>query len=373
MFFSDYQEELIEKCVKILQNEKKAIKNDFTKFNTIYVGNIEPNKVNVEIQLMYPEMAKTLNFDLNKFFKDRMYNFEKTLEYQIWHHSNIQDDAPFIGIYEMDFGVYTMAYSQFGMSTAWVNNDYPALSKPIINDHKDLEKLKIPDFFTTGYMPQLIEDYHAFKENLKGRLNVGIRKLFHGFSQLASDLYGIENFYSDMLTDPEFIQDLFDFSWNYISEWTKGWEKLHEQPFGMLHLAEDPIDTVSMIRREMYVEQILPWHIKCGENFDSIHWHSCGAIDNIMEDLKLIPNLELVEIGPATDAEKAAEIFQNTNVKFYKCPNAITEILSADDKARENLVLNVLEASKKVPIKVLIETPSLDKGIKLLETFRKYQ
>ena len=371
MFFSEYQEELIEKCSNILQKEDNVIVDEFTKFNTIYIGNIAPNKVNVEIQLSYPEMARVIDMDLNRFFKDRMYNFEKTMEYRIWHHSNIPDDMPFIGIYEMDYGVYTMTYSQFGMDTVWLNNDYPAMSRPIVNSQKDFAKLEIPDFFSTGYMPQLIEDYHAFQENLNGKLNVGIRKLFNGFTQFASDIYGIDNFYIDMLEEPKFIQEMFEFFWNYVLEWTSGWEKLHKQPFGMLHLAEDPIDTAYMLHRDMFAEQILPWHIKCGETFNSVHWHSCGKVDNIMEDIKKIPNLELVEIGPTTDAAKASEILKGTRAQFYKCPNVITELLDADDKSRDDLVRNVLIAAENVPTKVLIETPSLEKAMKLLEAFRK--
>ncbi len=68
------------------------IRDEFTRFNTIYIGNIISGKVNCEIQLTLPAIAKLLGYDLERFFKDRDFNFEKTLEYRIWHHENIPDD-----------------------------------------------------------------------------------------------------------------------------------------------------------------------------------------------------------------------------------------------------------------------------------------
>ena len=60
--------------------------------STIYIGNVSKERVNFEIQLMYPSIANLLNYDLTQYFQDPYYNFEKTLEYRIWHYDNIPDD-----------------------------------------------------------------------------------------------------------------------------------------------------------------------------------------------------------------------------------------------------------------------------------------
>jgi hypothetical protein len=371
MHFSDTLEKLIDKSAEILQKGERCIAGDYTLFNTIFIENISPDKLNVEIQLAHPEMAKVMSFDLNRYYQDRLYNLEKTLEYRIWHYENVPDDMPFIGIYEMNYGVYTMEYSQFGMETLWPDNDYPVCSKPIINDIDDLKKIEIPDFFTTGYMPKLIEEYQEIKELLKGRMQVGIRKTFHGFTQFAADICGIENFYMSLLTDQEFVAGVFELCWNYLDNWVSGWEKLHNQKYGLFHLGEDPINTKSMFSPDVFKEQILPWQIKAGEKYKSIHWHSCGDVNNILDTLHVISGLELVELGPATDVLHAADVFEHTGVKLYKCADVIKELMTDNLEARRKFVKDTLAASKKAPVKVLLETPSLKKALELLEIFRE--
>jgi hypothetical protein len=77
---SDRQEQLVEKAVQIMASSEHVICGEFTRFNTIYIGNIARDKVNCEIQLTLPAIARLLEYDLDRFFKDRDYNFEKTLE-----------------------------------------------------------------------------------------------------------------------------------------------------------------------------------------------------------------------------------------------------------------------------------------------------
>ena len=139
----------------------------------------------------------------------------------------------------------------------------------------------------------------------------------------------------------------------------------------MIHLAEDQIDTKHMVRPGVFREQILPYHMKLGEEFGEVHWHSCGDVNNIMEDVKTIPNVRIVEIGPATDAYEAAKVFKDTDVVFYKCPDPVNEILNPQPGVQEKVIENVLKAGELVPIKFLVETPDLDAGLRFLETFRK--
>ncbi len=370
MAFSDQQEQLIQRAVEITNEADNVIMDEYTRFNTIYVGNVAKERVNFEIQLMYPAIAKLLDYDLGRYFDDQYYNFEKTLEYRIWHYENVPDDSPFIGIYEMEHGVYAMEYAQLGMDIRWIKGDYPVAGRPGIKDSDDLKRIGIPDFFTTGHMPRVIESYHALKEDLQGRLPVGIRKFFHGPTQFVCDIYGIEALYMDMLTNQAFVKELFDFYCDFLRAWVNGWEQLHGRPYGMIHMAEDQVDTRCMIRAETYRDQILPYHIKLGEEYGSVHWHSCGEVDNIMEDVRTIPNVHLVEIGPDTDDYEAAKVFQGTDAVFYKCVSPL-DILTPKPGAQEKVIENAIKASELVPIKLVLETPDLDAALKMLEKFRQ--
>jgi hypothetical protein len=371
MPFSDAIERLIEKTMEVMKTRENVIKDEFTRFNTIYVGNQKEDRVTFELQLTLPEISRVMNYDLDRYFQDRDFNFEKTMEYRLWHLENIPDDSPLIGIYEMDYACHSLEYSMFGIMPTWIPGEYPAYGAPIIKDKEDFKKLKVPNFFKDGFMPRVIEDYHRYKEELRGRLEVGIRKTVQGPFQTATGLYGQENVYMGEILDPDFLKELMEFAFQFHKEWAAGWEKLHEKPYGMVNIGDDDIDTRFTVSPRVFRSLVLPIHKKYGETFEGVHWHSCGDTNNVMKDIATIPNIKLLEIGPKDDARATAEIFQGTGVKFYKCPDPVTELDYPIEGAPEAMIENILEAGELAPIKILCEADDMGKGLKLLEKFRQ--
>ena len=370
MSFTDEIERRVEQAVSVLQTDDNVIRDEYTRFNTIYVGNIKPDRVTFELQLTLPEIAHVLQYDLDRFFQDRDFNFEKTLEYRLWHRDHIQDDSPFVGIYEMDYACHSLEYSMFGIMPQWIPGEYPAYGAPIITDQEDLRNLKVPDFTRDGFMPRLIEDYHRIKEDLKGRLEVGIRKSVQGPFQTATGLHGQENVFMEELTEPGFVTELMAFAFEFHKAYVRGWEKLHNRKYGMFNIGDDDIDSTSTVPPRVYRKLILPMHVKYAQTFEAIHWHSCGDTNDIFQDIATIPNLRLLEIGPKDDALAAARIFGGTGVMFYKCPDPIKELDFPEPGAQEAMIENVLAAGELVPIKILCESDSLEKGLDLLRKFR---
>ena len=371
MSFNDETEQLIEKAVEIINSHDNIIKDEFTRFNTIYVGNIKKDRVTFELQLTLPEISRVMNYDLDRFFQDRDFNFQKTLEYRVWHLENIPDDSPFIGIYEMDYACHSLEYAMFGIMPKWIPGAYPAYGDPIIKEKDDLKKLKVPNFFADGFMPRLIEDYHRIKENLKGRLEVGIRKSVQGPFQTATGLHGQENVFMEEITDPEFVRDLMAFVFEFHKDWVAGWEKLHGRKYGIFNIGDDDIDTKFTVSPRVFRSLILPIHQQYGNTFESIHWHSCGDTNNVMQDIATIPNLKLLEMGPKDNALAAAQIFKGSDVMFYKCPDPISELDYSSQEAREAMIENVLAAGEIIPIKILCEADNYEKGMELLQTFKE--
>jgi hypothetical protein len=371
MAFNDEIERLIEKAENILRTEDNVIKDEYTRFNTIYIGNIKKERVTFEVQPTLPEIARIMHFDLERFFQDRLFNFQKTLEYRLWRRDNIPDDSPFIGIYEMDYAVHCLEYSMFGMQPRWTAGQTPSQGKPIIKDREDFKRLKVPDFFKDGFMPRLIEDYYRMKEDLNGRLEVGIRKLVQGPFQTATGLHGQENVFMEEITNPGFVTELMQFAFQFHKEWVLGWEKLHGRSYGMFNVADDDIDSRFTVPPKVYRSLILPFHIQYAQEFKSIHWHSCGDTNKILPDVATIPNLKTLEIGPKDDARKAAEIFAGSGVRYYKCPDPVAELDAPVAGAREAMIENVLAAGELVPIKILCEADSLEHGLELLKIFRE--
>jgi hypothetical protein len=122
-------------------------------------------------------------------------------------------------------------------------------------------------------MPRLIDDYHRIKEDLNGRLEVGIRKSVQGPFQTATGLHGQENVFVEELTDPEFVAELMAFALEFHKAYVGGWEKLHNRKYGMFNIGDDDIDSTSTGPPRVYRKLILPMHMKYAQTFEAIHWH----------------------------------------------------------------------------------------------------
>ena len=371
MELSDEIEALVEQAAAVVSAGGNVIRDEYTRFNTIYVGNVRPDRVTFELQLTLPEIARVMGYDLDRFFQDRDFNFQQTLAYRLWHREHIPDDSPFIGIYEMDYGCHSLEYSMFGILPRWISGEYPAYGAPIVKDREDLHRLKVPDFWHDGFMPRLIDDYYRLKEDLRGRLEIGIRKSVQGPFQTATGLHGQENVFIAELTDPGFVTELMEFAFAFHKAYVEGWERLHGRRYGIFNIGDDDIDTTSTVPPRVYRRLILPVHINYGQTFEAIHWHSCGDTNNVYQDVATIPNVRLVEIGPKDDALAAARIFKGTGVMFYKCPDPIKELDYPEPGAQEAMIENVLAAGELVPIKILCEADSMQKGLALLQKFRQ--
>ena len=371
MAFSDHIESLIDKSARILASEKNVIRDECTRFNTIYIGNIQPDLVTFELQPTLPALARKLGYDLNRFFQDRDFNYEKTLEYRLWHRENIPDDSPFIGIYEMDFACHSQEYAMLGVMPRWTEGETPSYGLPIVETREDLKKLVVPDFFKAGFMPKLIEDYHRIKENLKGRLEVCIRKSVQGPFQTSTGLHGQENVFMDMLTDIDFVQELLEFAFLFHKEYVRGWEKLHARGYGRFNIGDDDIDTRSTMSPPTFRNMMMPMYRRYAERFKVIHWHSCGNTDDVFQDIASIPGLEILEIGPYDDTVAAARIFKGSGVRFYKCPNVPLVVNTTDKDAQIKFCEEMLQAGELVPLKILCEADDMDYGLNLLKVFRE--
>ena len=60
MPFTDHVEEMIEKTAGIQKTGKNVVKDEFTRFNTIYVVSIKKYWVTFYIHLFLPEIARVM-------------------------------------------------------------------------------------------------------------------------------------------------------------------------------------------------------------------------------------------------------------------------------------------------------------------------
>lgn len=209
------------------------------------------------------------------------------------------------------------------------------------------------------------------KEDLKGRLEVGIRKSVQGPFQVATGLHGQENVFMEEITDPDFVTELMEFAFQFHKSWVEGWENLHGRKYGMFNIGDDDIDTKFTVSPQNFRKMILPLHIRYGQKFESIHWHSCGDTNDVFQDIATIPNLKLLEMGPMDDSIKSAEIFAGRGVMFYKCVDPVTELAVPMPGVQETMIENVLKTGESVPIKIVCEADDLEKGRALLNKFHE--
>ena len=126
-------------------------------------------------------------------------------------------------IYEPDFitigiDVYNIEAESVGAEVQYFNdNTVPVVRTALINDIDDLEFLKVPDPLKHGRMPLMLEASKMVLREI-GDL-VYIRGALSGPFSLASEIYGLEKLLFAVITEPDTVKVLLEFSCKVIKEY----------------------------------------------------------------------------------------------------------------------------------------------------------
>jgi uroporphyrinogen decarboxylase len=179
----------------------------------------------------------------------------------------------------------TIEAEALGSEVYQPEDEPPYVTKPFLQKKQDLKKLtQIADPLTQGRMPVVIEATKRIKESVKDE--VYIQSIIMGPMNIASQLRGVETLIYDIMDDPDFVNELLDFTLRQSMEYGKA---LLEAGATGLDVGE-AFCSLNMISPSIYKEFVLPRHITLFKNLKEYggyaELHICGDVTKILDDME---------------------------------------------------------------------------------------
>ncbi|MCG2661209.1 MAG: hypothetical protein L6437_13305 [Kiritimatiellae bacterium] len=233
--------------------------------------------------------------------KDYYFNSELKLKTQL----AFQDKYPGLmlipGIYP-DFGCGTVITSGFGCEIVQNDNMHPLCPKPCLHDIQDITRLKLPDPDKDGYLPLILKEYQYFWKHLDKRYTDEYGYLdgfafMTGPTEVASLLMGHQNFFIQMVENPQDIHQLLDKVTDGVMRWLRAQERINGKLKRIYCLEHTPAH-ISLEHSRGFV---LPYMTRILREFPQAVriYHICDA--HILHTLPMINEMEINVLHFADD------------------------------------------------------------------------
>jgi uroporphyrinogen-III decarboxylase len=222
-------------------------------------------------------------------------------------------DIPWLG-----YDVYNIEAEALGIPLNYSDNLPPevASSKPLIHSRNDLVKLKIPDPYSSGRMPFVLEANKLYEKSTGYPPPIQFTAPF----SVAITLRGFENFILDIYQQPDFAHDVLKFiTEKILAPWIQAMQK--ESPKATLYRGADAMASMPLVNIHILREFVVPYIIKlkqlCGQEITVLNWWGESHLENPekMLALKLKISPTIVQ-GQDPDVEKIGpELYKKFAVK----------------------------------------------------------
>jgi len=214
------------------------------------------------------------------------------LSYGAWEHAGLESvRVPFC---------LTVEAEALGCTIDLDNpSSQPSVQKHVLDDKSNLEKLEVPDPQKDFRMPIVGEAISILKERVGDDLPV-IAGIVSPFT-LAGHLRGVESLLMDTFDDPEFVENVIEFTKNVAVEYARFLEEKGADSICLI----DPSATVELIGPELFASLAGP---KNKELISKLRTptvlHICGDTTEILEDMEAT-GAKGVSVDPLVDRSVA--------------------------------------------------------------------
>ena len=228
--------------------------------------------------------------NINTMFNYQIKKIEKHLE-------QIEDD--YIPLLFPWYGTGVVP-SALGCEIIFQQGMDPAVGSKIINRPEDVKKLRMPDPYKDGLMPQVLKTIDYMHEN--SDLPVSFTDC-QGPLNIAISLCGVETLFIWMYDFPELVHEIMDFSTEVLIQWIKVQKKHAGQKldsgafphamvlpegFGGVWIADDDCTVLSP---RLYEEFVVPYNSRVFKAFNGGTLHFCGNAEHQLENFLKIEGL----------------------------------------------------------------------------------
>ncbi|MBQ3079512.1 MAG: uroporphyrinogen decarboxylase family protein [Clostridia bacterium] len=226
----------------------------------------------------------------------------------------------------------------FGCAIEYPEDDHPHAVKRVIEDYGDIRKLKVKKPEDARRMSNGVRLMELYKEKVKGE--VPIIGWVEGPIAEFADVYDINLALMDLLTEPEWAEDVMDILTEQAIVFAKAQIQAGADIIGIGDAA------ASLIGPSLYRNMILERERKIVEAVHEagamVKLHICGNISPILEDIKTL-KCDIVDIDFMVDFQEANRIL-----------NGVSAVSGNIDPVRN--VMNASPENIKKEIRMLIET-----------------
>jgi uroporphyrinogen-III decarboxylase len=257
----------------------------------------------------------------------------------IFRFEHLADDTYFPPFYAPWWGIVTEA-SFFDIPFVFRADKDPVLNGGPLENKEALDRMPMPDFYTSGLMPKLIEFTQVGQELLGDELQALFPTWARGPLSTAMSLRGMERLLVDMLEDPDFVHRLMRFVTDARMAWLAERTRYLGRPCQPALLFNDEIGA-PLLSPRLYREFVLPYEMEIADLQGGVfYWHSCGNSTAFIKDVARLPGLRIFHVGPQTDLAMAARLLPH-DVALDICLQDTRDMYDASDDAMRAKLMDI--------------------------------
>ena len=226
----------------------------------------------------------------------------------------------------------------FGGEIKFLANEVPRCMKLPL-DGKDLTLLKKPDPYTSERMFDRVKAIRLYKEKCEGKYS--IMGWIEGPAAEAADLYGITEFLTDIMLDPEFVEELMDKCVDTAIDFARAQVEAGADTIGI----GDAI--ASQISPDVYEDLILPREKKIVDAIKEmgayVRLHICGNITHLLPGISTL-DIDILDVDYPVSMIKAREVLGTSVV----LSGNIDPVSGISDGSPESIEANINGTYKDV-------------------------
>lgn len=269
-----------------------------------------------------PQYAKILGFDFYEYYHNPYLHYLSGLQMQIFKFRHFDDCTPVVkrqAIYAS--GAFERSIFS-GDDSIYSEHDATISDVPVIREYSDLDRMKYPNFYTSGYMPQVIRFYEDIRSIAGDDFNVGFPVWGRSAWGCAWQMRRLVNLLYDLADAPEWVDRLLLF----LNESRKAWAVQQAEYLGVVLGPADIYDDEVLnpvVGPELYETKILPLEIDISNFYGGVsYWHSCGDTTKLFGLINRIPNTQMVTVSAWSDVELAGKAYDRDKVLEVQLHNS---------------------------------------------------
>ena len=305
--------------------------------------------VPITADIQNPTWAKIIGFPIEEYYFNADVFLENYLKIMIYRFNNFEDDTflsmdiPMWGSAALEGALFGVKYYTFGDKDPWLDHT------PVVNSIEDIERALQVDFYKSGFMPALIENYEKTRALAGDEFTVLFPEWIRSPFGVAVYLRGFEDLLMDMLVDEEFFHALMRFITDERKSWFRQLNEYLGEPLKKANMYNDEVSTPTL-SAQLYRDKVFAYEQELCDFHGGLHyWHSCGEVSELTGEIAKLSDLDLFNVGPWTSVLQAGQAFRD-KTPLEICMNPQKDILEGTEASMTERITNVIRDCREADV-----------------------